>query len=109
MSETPHGNAQWATQNMLRYAGFILSQSLPSEGVILGKIPESTNQGINVMHQSMYDGDKYRSRAGSFLSIDNDGHIITVAPTRSGKGVGLIIPNLLNLLYGIKPITLLNF
>lgn len=96
MGETPYGNAQWATQKMLRDAGFVLSRSLPSEGVILGKVPESTNEGINVMHQSMYDGDKYKSRAGSFLSIDNDGHIITVAPTRSGKGVGLIIPNLLN-------------
>ncbi len=30
------------------------------------------------------------------LGWAGDGHIITVAPTRSGKGVGLVIPNLLH-------------
>lgn len=32
----------------------------------------------------------------SFLGWGGDGHILTVAPTRSGKGVGLVVPNLLH-------------
>jgi type IV secretion system protein VirD4 len=31
----------------------------------------------------------------SLLRFDGDGHILTVAPTRAGKGVGCVIPNLL--------------
>ena len=31
-----------------------------------------------------------------WLRYDSDGHLITIAATRSGKGVGAIIPNLLN-------------
>ena len=33
---------------------------------------------------------------GQYLGWAGDGHILTVAPTRSGKGVGLVIPNLLH-------------
>jgi len=32
----------------------------------------------------------------AFLRLDSDGHILTVAPTRSGKGVSCVIPNLLD-------------
>ena len=32
----------------------------------------------------------------TFLGWGGDGHVLTVAPTRSGKGVGLVVPNLLN-------------
>ena len=35
------------------------------------------------------------SRPG-YLGWAGDGHLLTVAPTRSGKGVGLVIPNLLH-------------
>ncbi len=31
-----------------------------------------------------------------YLRYDGDGHLLTVAATRSGKGVGTVIPNLLN-------------
>ena len=34
--------------------------------------------------------------SGSILGYRGDGHIISFAPTRSGKGVGLVIPNLLH-------------
>src|SRR6185437_549950 len=30
------------------------------------------------------------------LRLDGEGHILTVAPTRSGKGVSCVIPNLLD-------------
>ncbi len=35
-------------------------------------------------------------RSGKLLSYDGEGHLITVAATRSGKGVGTIVPNLLS-------------
>ena len=54
------------------------------------------------MHAALYEGRKYRGgKEGGYLGIESDGHILTVAPTRSGKGVGLVIPNLLN--YGQSP------
>ena len=34
--------------------------------------------------------------AGKYLSFDGQQHVILSAPTRSGKGVGVVIPNLLN-------------
>jgi len=34
-------------------------------------------------------------RSGAFLRYDGPAHLMTLAPTRSGKGVGTIIPNLL--------------
>src|SRR5690606_26882972 len=38
----------------------------------------------------------HRSDEGSELLLyDGEGHLITVAPTRSGKGTGGVIPNLL--------------
>lgn len=36
-----------------------------------------------------------RDHDGKLLRYDGDGHLMTVAATRSGKGVGTIIPNLL--------------
>ena len=44
----------------------------PTEGLLLGKIDTE------------------------YLRYDGDGHLITIAATRSGKGVGTVIPNLLN-------------
>ena len=34
--------------------------------------------------------------AGKYLTFDGQQHVIMSAPTRSGKGVGVVIPNLLN-------------
>jgi type IV secretion system protein VirD4 len=44
----------------------------PTEGFLLGKIDNE------------------------YLRYDGDGHLITIAATRSGKGVGAVMPNLLN-------------
>lgn len=35
-------------------------------------------------------------RAGRFIRFSRPGHLLTFAPTRSGKGVGAVIPNLLD-------------
>ena len=75
--ETTHGSAQFATNAELGQAGF-----LDREGIPLGYrqiVPmEAFKHGNN--HRVGYNGDQ---------------HILTVAPTRSGKGTCAIIPALL--------------
>ena len=35
-------------------------------------------------------------KPGPLLRYDGPGHVLTVAPTRAGKGVGAVVPNLLD-------------
>ena len=60
------GSARWAAISDLRNAGL-----LEAKGIVLGS----------------YDG--------HYLRHDGPEHVLTVAPTRSGKGVGLVLPTLL--------------
>lgn len=62
-----HGDARWANAKEAEEAGLF-----GTTGLILGKFN------------------------GKFLMIDQPKFVMLVAPTRSGKGVGTIIPNLLN-------------
>ncbi|WOK36151.1 conjugal transfer protein TraG [Sphingomonas sp. C3-2] len=61
-----YGSARWATENEARTAGL-----LGDDGVILGKL------------------------GTDYLRHDGPEHILCFAPTRSGKGVGLVVPSLL--------------
>ena len=67
---TSFGSAQWATEQHLASNGL-----LGGAGFVLGEFP-----GREKQHLLRYDGPR---------------HLLTVAPTRSGKGVSSIIPNLL--------------
>lgn len=62
-----HGDARWATRSEVESAGL-----LEEKGLILGKF------------------------GGKYLMMNAAKFILLIAPTRSGKGVGTIIPNLLN-------------
>lgn len=62
-----HGEARWATQSEAQKGGL-----LDDEGLILGKL------------------------GGKYMMTNAPKFAMLVAPTRSGKGVGIIIPNLLN-------------
>lgn len=73
---TSFGSAQWADFALLRDAGM-----LGSDGFMLGEFVDRRP-----------DGQLRRSP----LSYAGDRHLLTVAPTRSGKGVSSIIPNLLS-------------
>jgi type IV secretion system protein VirD4 len=64
---TTHGTAVWDEPRDAKTAGF-----LNGRGVVLGKLPD-----------------------GRYLQHDGAEHVISIAPTRSGKGVGQIIPTLL--------------
>jgi type IV secretion system protein VirD4 len=61
-----YGSARWATPSEIKRAGL-----LGSDGVVLGR---------------------YRR---AYLRHDGPEHVLCFAPTRSGKGVGLVVPTLL--------------
>jgi type IV secretion system protein VirD4 len=63
---TTYGSARWAETREIRRAGL-----LKPDGVLLG------------------------SRRGAYLRHDGPEHVLCFAPTRSGKGVGLVVPTLL--------------
>lgn len=62
-----HGGARFAKEGEIRRAGF-----RAANGIVLGK------------------------KRGKFLTFGGSEHCIVEAPTRSGKGVGIVIPNLLS-------------
>ena len=64
---TTYGSARWASQREVSQAGL-----LASKGILLGTL------------------------GGRYLRHDGPEHVIAFAPTRSGKGVGLVIPTLLS-------------
>jgi type IV secretion system protein VirD4 len=61
-----YGSARWARPDEVRAAGL-----LGPDGVVLGKFD------------------------GAYLRHDGSEHVLCFAPTRSGKGVGLVVPSLL--------------
>jgi len=63
---TTYGSARWADAREIRRAGL-----LGADGVVLGRFK------------------------GQYLRHDGPEHVLCFAPTRSGKGVGLVIPTLL--------------
>ncbi len=65
--EAEFGDARWATRQDIRKAGLFAK-----EGLVLGKAH------------------------GHYLLSNTPTHVMLIAPTRSGKGVGLVVPNLLN-------------
>lgn len=62
-----HGTARWASEADLRARGL-----RAASGVVLGK------------------------RSGRLLTFGGSEHVMLYAPTRTGKGVGVVIPNLLS-------------
>jgi type IV secretion system protein VirD4 len=96
---TAHGSARWATERELRAAGM-----LEPSGVVLcqtrrARYTSSTEAG---------KGTTWRmKRAGRLIRHDGPEHVFVFAPTRSGKGIGIVIPTLLTwnrsvLVYDIK-------
>ncbi|RLA54426.1 MAG: hypothetical protein DRR42_01660, partial [Gammaproteobacteria bacterium] len=62
-----YGDARWAYRSEIRKA-----RLLDGEGILLGRL------------------------GGRYLRNGEAGHVLVAAPTRSGKGVGIVIPNLLS-------------
>lgn len=71
-NEFLHGSAEWASEKDIKSAGL-----LEGDGVYVGG---------------------WKDEKGNFHYLRHNGpeHILTFAPTRSGKGVGLVLPTLLS-------------
>jgi type IV secretion system protein VirD4 len=67
-----HGDARFATPAEVRRAGLLHEKEKPSPSIIVGRF------------------------RGRFLALPGQLSVMLSAPTRSGKGVGVVIPNLLN-------------
>jgi len=73
---TTFGSAEWATLPYLEEKGII-----GDTGIRLGVFPAAGGGDDHVTHHPLH--------------YDSDRHLLTIAPTRSGKGTTAIIPNLL--------------
>lgn len=71
-----HGTAHWATPAEIRASGLLPEKGKAGEGVYCG---------------AWRDGEKLH-----YLRHNGPEHIAAIAPTRSGKGVGLVVPSLLS-------------
>jgi len=70
-----HGSARWGTVDEIRKGGHLVAPGKPG-GFALGRVPD-TPAGLDQRFRFV-------------------GHVVTVAPTGSGKGIGAVIPNLLD-------------
>lgn len=68
-----HGSARWGTVDEIRQGGHLVAPGKPG-GFALGRVPDAL--------------------AGMDARFRFVGHVVTVAPTGSGKGIGAVIPNL---------------
>ena len=98
-SSTAHGSSRWATTAEIKRAGL-----LRDSGVVLCQTNDAefrtTVDGAGKTKTTV-------TRLGSLVRHDGPEHVFCFAPTRSGKGVGLVIPTLLSwnasvLVYDIK-------
>jgi type IV secretion system protein VirD4 len=72
-----HGTAHWADERDIRAAGLLPPKGKLGAGVYVGGWTDSRGR----LHYLRHDGPE---------------HIAAIAPTRSGKGVGLVVPTLLS-------------
>ena len=72
-----HGTAHWAAAKEIEATGLMARPSRPGEGVYVGGWRDPRGR----LHYLRHNGPE---------------HIAAIAPTRSGKGVGLVVPTLLS-------------
>lgn len=83
---TSHGTAEWADKKDIKNTGLL--KNIKDDGVILG----ITGAKYQKNSKDMIIG----VTGGKYIKDDGPTHTLVVAPTRSGKGVGIIIPTLLS-------------
>ncbi|TWI62544.1 type IV secretion system protein VirD4 [Pseudoduganella lurida] len=87
VNEFLHGSARWANIRDIRAAGLLPRSTLWQRISGNGPVP----------HAGVYVG-AWQDPKGALHYLRHDGpeHVLTYAPTRSGKGVGLVVPTLLS-------------
>lgn len=87
-NEYLHGSARWADKADIQKAGLLPPKRTFLE-VVTGQHPHSAG--------GVYVGG-WQDKDGTFRYLRHSGpeHVLTYAPTRSGKGVGLVIPTMLS-------------
>jgi type IV secretion system protein VirD4 len=83
-----HGSARWAEKNDIQEAG-LLPPPRTWHQVFRGR-PPTAGHGVYV---GAWQGERGKLH---YLRHDGPEHVLTCAPTRSGKGVGLVVPTLLS-------------
>ena len=88
-----HGTAAWGEGRTLLDAPV---------GLVLGRSGGRPPEVGHAVERSRTEGEGRGRRPiggrkpGPLLRYDGPGHVLTVAPTRAGKGVGAVVPNLLD-------------
>ena len=97
-TSTAHGSARWAETAELARSGL-----LGTQGIVLCQTADARYIASNGPK-----GQSWRlTRPGTLITHNGPEHVIVFAPTRSGKGIGTVVPTLLNwassvLVYDIK-------
>jgi type IV secretion system protein VirD4 len=85
---TAHGSARWATEAELRKVGL-----LDDAGVVLCQ----TNDARFSSRPDGRGGTQWTmTRGGHLIRHSGPEHVLVFAPTRSGKGIGTVVPTLLS-------------
>ncbi len=87
-NEYLHGSARWANKEDIQAAGL-----LPRDQKMLGKSSGKTAPTQSGVYVGAWQDEKGKIH---YLRHNGPEHVLTYAPTRSGKGVGLVIPTLLS-------------
>lgn len=88
-----HLNATQMRQNYIHTSEAhrcLLMGRLADPAKMLSNVRKDTNSFLTSMLKL------FNAHENDIVGWAGDGHVITVAPTRSGKGVGLVLPNLLH-------------
>ena len=98
MNELLFGTARWAEEGDLDIARLDVQKTPLPDALILGKaVKWQLEDGAHPFEKCwQLCSPMGNNLHTAYLQTRGEGHLLTIAPTRSGKGVGLIIPNLLN-------------
>ena len=89
-----HGSARWATTRDLRRAGLFPQASFGEHFRRRFGIARSASRGSQ--KPGIYLARWRHGTRTRYLRDTGPGHVLVFAPTRSGKGAGVVIPTLLN-------------
>lgn len=95
MTAILHGSSHWAKADEIQRAGLMSQQPSPLKKLICGQNSSANagSQKASVIVGGWRDPDHGKTH---YLKHSGPEHVIAIAPTRSGKGVGLVVPTLLN-------------